>query len=130
MSTRKQRKRREKEQRHEYVWQDAEGNILEPEEAAKDSARSGNGAVRKQGSSPQGRGGRVVQPPSWSRTFKRALIFAPVFLIVILLLNGNRLSLAGTVLNAILLVVVFVPFSYMLDKLVYRQYQKRQEKRS
>jgi hypothetical protein len=127
MASRKQRKRREKEQRHEYVWQDAEGNIVEPE-VPKDSAKSSNGAVRKQSSSSQGRGGRVVQPPSWNRTFKRALIFAPVFLIVILLLNGNRLSLAGTILNAVLLVAVFVPFSYMVDKLVYRQYQKRQNR--
>jgi hypothetical protein len=130
MATRKQRKRREKEQRHEYVWQDAEGNVIEPDEARKSDGGGSNGAGRKQTSSSQrGGGGRVVQPPSWHRTFKRALIFAPIFLIIVLLLNGGNLSLTGAILNAILLVAVFVPFSYLMDKIVYRQYQKRQAKR-
>src|SRR5919108_3865176 len=34
MATKKQRRRRAKEQRHDYVWVDAEGNELDPEEAA------------------------------------------------------------------------------------------------
>ena len=32
MPTRKQRRRRAKEHRHEYVWEDDEGNELDPSE--------------------------------------------------------------------------------------------------
>jgi hypothetical protein len=53
------------------------------------------------------------------------LLFAPLFLGMILLLNGSRQGLAFSVLNTIVLLVVFVPFSYFLDRVFYRTYQKR-----
>jgi hypothetical protein len=116
MPTRKQRRRRAKEHRHEYVWEDDEGNELEPEEVP----------TRKASAQPRQpvRGARQAQPPSWRRTFRRAAIFVPVMFVVISLL-GKNLSLADRLLQTALIVVVFVPFSYFLDGLFWRSYQRR-----
>ena len=117
MSTRKQRRRRAKEQRHEYVWEDAEGNELAPEDvpAHKADARP----------TPQSAGtGRQVQPPSWRRTFKRAGIFAPIMLGTVMLLSSN-LTLGAQVTQTAFIVAIFIPFSYFLDGVFWRSYQKR-----
>jgi hypothetical protein len=123
--TKKQRRRREKEQRHEYeiVYVDEEGQEVdvEPEHAARPSSRAKqNSGKRDQG----GRRPRTMDPPSWRRSVRRGLIFAPLFLGIILLLNGKQ-SLAFSVVNTIVLLLVFVPFSYFLDRVFYRTYQKR-----
>jgi hypothetical protein len=117
MPTRKQRRRRAKELRHEYVWEDAEGNEIEPDEAP---ARKTDGSGRAQ----PGRRGREPQPPSWRRTFRRGLIFLPVMFVVISLLSKD-LSLADKVIQTALIALVFVPFSYLLDGFFYRSYQRR-----
>jgi hypothetical protein len=57
---------------------------------------------------------------------KRGAIFAPIFLATVLLLAGNRLSFAGAVVQTLFLLAVFVPFSYFMDRLVWRSYEKRQ----
>ena len=119
MPTRKQKRRRAKEQRHEYVWEDAEGNELAPEEAPTRKASSG--------SNPVSRGGREVQPPSWNRTLKRGAIFAPIMLGVVMLLSSD-LSLGSQVVQAAIIVAIFIPFSYFLDTIFWRQYKKRQER--
>jgi hypothetical protein len=118
MPTRKQRRRRQKELRHEYVWEDSEGNELEREDApTRKSAAADTGS---RGS----RGGRGPQPPSWQRTFRRALIFLPVMFVVISFLSKN-LSLTDRVVQTLLIGLVFVPFSYLLDGLFWRSYQRR-----
>jgi ferric-dicitrate binding protein FerR (iron transport regulator) len=114
MPTRKQRRRRAKEQRHEYVWEDAEGNELDPADVpATTEARTRQRAT-----------GRQVQPPSWRRTFKRALIFAPIMLATVMLL-ANDIGLGAQVLQAAFIVAIFIPFSYFLDGVFWRSYQKR-----
>lgn len=134
MATQKQRRRRAKEHRHEYdlVYVDDEGNeveVDEPESAksaktSKPPAKvSGRGSTKK--AQPTGRGGRVVQPPSWPKILKRGAIFAPIFLATVLLLGGGKMSFAAAVVQTALLIAVFIPFSYFMDRLVYRQYQKR-----
>ena len=35
------------------------------------------------------------------------------------------MTFVAAVVQALLLIVVFVPFSYFMDKVVWRQYQKR-----
>jgi hypothetical protein len=118
MATRKQRRRRAKEHRHEYVWEDDEGNELDSDEVP---------THRSDGRSPQRRSaaaGRQVQPPSWRRTFKRALIFAPIMLVTVMLLSSD-LSLAQQVVQAAFIVAIFIPFSYFLDGVFWRSYQKR-----
>ena len=134
MATRKQRRRREKEQRHEYVWEDAEGNEIDPAEGRTRSngsvEKSSKSSTSSRGRSDSGRGaGRQVQPPSWGRTFKRALIFAPIFLVTVMLLNRG-LTILGAALNTAFLLAVFVPFSYLIDRVMYRTFQKRQERAS
>ena len=127
MATKKQRRRREKGKRHEYeyVYVDEEGQEVEVDEqsVAKPAPRAKGGGTAK--AAPTMRGGRTVEPPSWRRSIRRGLIFAPIFLALILLLNGDRQSLAASVINALILLVVFVPFSDLLDRLFYRTFQKR-----
>lgn len=136
MPTRKQRRRRDKERRHEWeeVYLDAEGREIPPEEAekllpqqnGKHEARKEprKGETRRPGAR---RGVRGVQPPSWRRVFKRAAIFAPLMYVFIAL--TNRGSSAGVNLIITLqLLVIFLPFSYLMDSLTYRLWKKRQAK--
>lgn len=122
MATRKQRRRREKELRHDYVWVDDEGNEVEPDGAP--ARASANGTRPKSASAGTG---RTVQPPSWRKSFKRGAIFAPIMLATVMLLSKN-LSLAQQVTQALFIVSVFIPFSYFLDRVFYRSYLKRAAK--
>lgn len=120
MPTRKQRRRRAKEFRHEYVWEDDEGNELDPEED------DGEGKSRSQRSSA--RPGREPQAPSWRRTLKRGLVFAPVMFVVVMLLS-NDLPLTDQLIQTALIVGIFIPFSYLLDGVLWRSYKRRTERR-
>ena len=120
MPTRKQRRRRAKEFRHEYVWEDEEGNELDPEEARSE------GDSRSQRSSA--RSGREPQAPSWRRTLKRGAVFAPVMFVVVMLLS-NDLALSDQLIQTALIVGVFIPFSYLLDGVLWRSYKRRMERR-
>ena len=122
MPTRKQRRRRAKELRHEYVWEDAEGNELEPEElpARKGASPSSQRAPARPAREPQ--------PPSWRRTLKRGIVFAPVMLVVVMLLS-NDLTLAEQVTQASIIVGIFIPFSYLLDGMLWRTYKRREARR-
>ena len=120
MATRKQRKRRAKEQRHDYVWVDDEGNELETDEAGPEAK---NGRAREVSRRPA----REAQAPSWSRSLKRGLIFAPIMFGTVLLLSPS-LPLATKVTQTLFIVAVFVPFSYFLDRLFYRSFQRRAAK--
>ncbi|HXF97422.1 MAG TPA: hypothetical protein VNJ46_02295 [Gaiellaceae bacterium] len=125
MPTRKQRRRRAKEQRHEYVWTDAEGNELPPEEAPvrrKQQARGEGGAPARR------RGFREPQPPSWARSVKRGLIFAPIMLATVMLLS-SELTFAQQVSQTLFIVAIFIPFSYFLDRLFWRAYLRRSGQR-
>jgi hypothetical protein len=124
VATKKQRRRREKEQRHEYeiVYVDSEGREVDadPDDLAPKGSRPK--------SQKQSRGGgrrRTLEPPSWRRSIRRGAIFGPLFLAMILLLNGGRQSLAFSVVNTLVLLAIFVPFSYFLDGVFWRSYQKR-----
>jgi hypothetical protein len=117
MPTRKQRRRREKEMRHEYVWEDAEGNELEPDEVpTRKTASNGRRAPVR---SP-----RETQAPSWRRTLKRGLVFAPVMFVTVMLLSGD-LTLADQLIQTAIIVAIFLPFSYFLDGVFWRSYKKR-----
>jgi hypothetical protein len=128
MANQKQRRRRAKEKRHAYelVEIDSEGNetvltasTLKTEE--RQDAKPAKG--RATGPAKGGRG--APQPPTWRKVFKRGALFAPIFLATVLLLGGGRLTFAGAVVQTIFLLAVFVPFSYFMDRLVWRSQQKR-----
>jgi hypothetical protein len=123
MPSRKQRRRRQKQHRHEWeeVYVDEEGRELEPDAARElKPAREARGT---KGESAQ-RGRRKVEPPSWRRTLRRGLLFFPLMLLVIFLLP-SELSTAGKVVNALVLMAFFLPFSYFMDSVVWRSYQRR-----
>jgi hypothetical protein len=131
MPTRKQRRRRAKEQRHEYevVYLDAEGNEVEvpPDEVEKSSGRRSDPAERTRaanGTSKQG--ARAIDPPTWRRSARRALIMAPFFFVFLYILQRN---IASALIVSLFYAVVFVPFSYGIDKLTYRTQLKRLERR-
>jgi hypothetical protein len=121
MATKKQRRRREKLHRHEYVWEDSEGNELESPAVRRD------GRKPKEARAVQTSRGRQVQPPSWSRTLKRGLVFAPLMLLVVILVGGE-MTLAQQVFQTVFLLLVFLPFSYFMDAMLWRSYQKRAAK--
>jgi len=122
MATRKQRRRRKKGLRHEYVWVDDEGNEVEPD-GAPATAPSNGGKAR----SAPATSGRTVQPPSWRKSFKRGAIFAPIMLVTVMLLSSS-LTFAQQASQALFIVSVFIPFSYFLDRVFYRSFQKRSAK--
>jgi hypothetical protein len=119
MPTRKQRRRREKEMRHEYVWEDEEGNILEPEDVP---TRKGDDAKRR--SASPSRAAREPQPPSWRKTLKRGLVFAPIMFVTVMFLSSDQ-TLASQVIQTAFLVGIFIPFSYFIDGMFYRSFKRR-----
>jgi hypothetical protein len=125
MPSRKQRRRRAKAKRHEWeeVWVDEEGNEVEAPLEAELDAPSRNGKRTTQ-EPIRRRGGRQVQPPSWQRVAKRGLIFAPLMFLTVTFLSGD-LTVAQRVVNTVFLLAFFLPFSYLMDTLMYRMAQKR-----
>jgi hypothetical protein len=126
VATQKQRRKRAKEKRHAYdlVEIDGEGNetVLSASEL-KTEAPSKGSAKKESGQAKPRRG--TPQPPTWGRVLKRGAIFAPIFLATVLLLAGNRLSFPGAVVQTAILLAIFVPFSYFMDRLVWRSHEKR-----
>jgi hypothetical protein len=124
VATKKQRRRREKLQRHEYeyVVETDEGEevvVEQPRTAPKEPAKKPGQVVDARG--------RVLQPPSWSRVLKRGAIFGPI-LALLVFLTGGSLTTGAKVLNIVLLLLIFLPFSYLVDMLIYRSVKRRQEK--
>ena len=138
MATEKQRRRRAKEKRHEYdlVYLDEDGveQPVEREEGPrKPPGRLGKGVAastsqKAQPAGRSGRRGRTAQPPSWRRVLRRGAIFAPIFFATVMLLGGKNITFKGAFVQASLLIAVFVPFSYLMDRVVWRQQQKRLNK--
>lgn len=135
MPTRKQRKRRAKERRHEYeyVYVDEEGREVEADPAEleagaatqrKQEAPSKASARRNGARGLRRSAGRPVPPPSWRRVLKRAAIFVPFMFIAISLL-GRNLSWTARALQTLWLIALFMPFSYLIDRMMYRRYLRQ-----
>ena len=134
MPSRKQRRRRLKDRRHdtEYYWVevDEEGNEVEIEadEVAQPS-RNGSGPKSAKGKpatkdKPIQAGRRVVKPPSWERAARRGLMFSPAIALFVYFLNRS-LPLYGVILNVLILLAFFIPFGYLMDRITYRAYTRR-----
>ena len=125
MPSKKQRRRREKSRRHEYeyVYVDEDGQEVEvdPEDMQKPTAARDGAASRNARTT---RGGRRIQPPSWSRVGKRGLLFAPLMFITVSFLSRD-LSVVARVSQTAFLLAFFLPFSYLMDSLMYRSYLRR-----
>ena len=130
MPTRKQRRRREKGRRHEYeyVYVDEEGREVEADEpeSERPPAPSRNGRRENADAVRLGRNSRALEPPSWRRVGKRSLIFAPFMFVVITLLERD-LPILTRALFTLQMLLLFVPFSYVMDTLTYRIARRRAE---
>jgi hypothetical protein len=124
--TRKQRRRRAKERRHEYeyVYVDEEGHEVEVE---PEETRAPERKDRRPGRA--GGAGRVIDPPSWRRVGRRALIFGPLMFITIRLLESGE-PIVASLLRTIFLLLIFLPFSYVMDAVMYRTWQRRMSRDS
>jgi hypothetical protein len=140
MPTKKQRRRQQKARRHEYeyVYVDDEGNevAVDPAELRSDKNGTKSDSAAKRSSDrkdasrktkPATR--RAVDPPSWRRSFRRALVLGPILIIALMLLNGG-VPLEQQIAPAIIMIGFFIPFSYFTDSLAYRMYRKRVERRN
>ena len=130
MPSRKQRRRRQKQRRHEYeyVYVDEHGQEIDVDAADVDEPPA-PGPKPKPESKPKrqsapSRGVREVPPPSWRRVGKRGLIFAPFMYVTLLLLDQDQ-SYDLLAINTAVLLAFFLPFSYVLDTVMYRLYVKR-----
>jgi hypothetical protein len=129
VANQKQRRRRDKEKRHgiEIVEIDEDGNERVVD---RSELRPAAPPARVKGGKPSSGSGKPVskrgapQPASWKRAGKRAAIFGPLFFAFILLTNRKG-NVAGQVITAVILIALFVPMSYYMDRFAYRMYQKR-----
>ena len=132
MPTRKQRRRREKDFRHDVrVYElDEEGNEIpiaelrekteKPAPKAKQSNQPRRGSTRPV---------REVPPPSWHRAFRCGGFMGAAMLVAFLLLFKNApigLRLAWGLFYA----VAFIPLTYWIDRTAYRAHLRRLAKQS
>ena len=129
MPSRKQRRRRLKERRHEYefVYVDEEGREVEVD--SSEVGRSPRREVRRNGTKDArtkkgARPVRKIDPPSWKRVARRAVIFAPIIFAAFLVLNQNQ-AMGTRLLLTAFYTAFFIPFMYLMDRAMYRTYLKR-----
>jgi hypothetical protein len=142
MPTRKQRRRAQKERRHEYetVWVDDEGNELEepPEDLIpepREKRENGQPKPKARAQAQPQRGGRplrVPPAPSWRRAAKRSAIIGAALFAVIYLLGskGGNHSLASALLLALIYTAIFIPAQFMIDRFAHNRWQRRADEQA
>jgi hypothetical protein len=130
MPTRKQKRRDLKSQRHDYefVYLDGEGNELDevPEELEQPKKERTNGAkpaAAKKGQ-PARRGARQPPQPSWNRAFKRGAMLGAVVLVLLSLTSKGHV--ARVIPLALIYTLLFIPFTFYIDRFAYRRWEARQ----
>ncbi|HVC87163.1 MAG TPA: hypothetical protein VNC40_07030 [Gaiellaceae bacterium] len=135
MPTRKQRRRRDKDFRHDVrVFEvDAEGNevpiaeLRSRAEKPKAVQATKGGKKGKNARGSRSRTPRVVSPPSWERAFKRGGAMGGLMLLAFVFLFKTQ-PLAQRLAWGIFYAVAFVPLTYWIDRTAYRSYQRRLER--
>jgi hypothetical protein len=146
MPTKKQRRRRAKEQRHEweYVVVDEEGHEVEVDPAelreekdrertprdgsggrSKAAAKGGKSAKQPVVRDRRGRPVRPVQPPSWRRSIRRSAPWTAILLVFLIwsgTRGGHNQNLAGVVALGAIYAVAFIPLVYVVDRAAYNRY--------
>jgi len=135
MPTRKQRRRRDKDFRHDVrVFEvDGEGNevpiaALRAREEPKAKAAPAKGA-KQRGSAKGGRALREPPQPSWNRALRRGGFMGAAMLIAFLFLFKNA-SLPLRIAWGVFYAVAFIPLTYWIDRTAYRGYLRRAAKQS
>jgi hypothetical protein len=127
--SKKQRRRQQKSRRHEYeyVYVDDEGREVEVDPAELKARREDRPARKAaSGKRQPSRSRRTVQPPSLQRVVKRGLLFAPVMYVVLSFVGkGDEMSAVWRVGQTAILLAFFLPFSYLMDKIAWKTYQRR-----
>ena len=129
MPTRKQRRRREKDFRHDVrVFEvDEEGNEVPIADLRAREEKPAKAAAKQQPQKGRARGGRApreVQPPSWERALKRGGMMGGLMLLVFLFVLRSG-PIASRVAIGLVYAVAFVPLTYWIDRTAYRSYLKR-----
>jgi hypothetical protein len=121
MATRKQRKRRQKDRRHEYeyVYVDDDGHEVEAAPEVRADKRTNGQAPQ-----PVTRGGRKIEAPSWQKVGKRALWIGPLMFLTLTVI-AKDLTLAQRLSQTVLMLGLFLPVSYMMDRMLYRTSTRR-----
>jgi hypothetical protein len=137
MPTRKQRRRAQKERRHDYeyetVWIDPDtGEEVEPPEdfVAEPPEKRENGKPKPKAKTPPQHGGRPVRvppPPSWQRAARRSLILGAVIFVAFYLAGGRNGSnrLLSAVEITVIYTVLFIPLTFMIDRFSHNRWQRR-----
>jgi hypothetical protein len=85
---------------------------------------------RRPSTKPVMLGAREVQPPSYLRAAKRALVMAGIVFVALMLLplGGDDISPATAALQAAVFFAWLTPFGYFMDAFLYRRAVKRQQR--
>lgn len=106
------------------MYVDESGREIDPDEVEEIAPQTRTRENGRRPAQARSRNARTVDPPSWRRVAKRGLIFAPFMFIVISVLDPST-GIPARVLYTLQLMLLFVPFSYLVDTVSYRVYQKR-----
>jgi hypothetical protein len=124
MATKKQRRRRVKESRHEYVYVDDEGNEVEvaKPKAAKVERKPADGKR-------PARAGREIKPPSWSRAVKWGVGFAVAMPLLLTITGGKKhMEVTSLAFLSVMYGAAFIPLTYFIHRMQYRTYQRMVER--
>ena len=129
MPTRKQRRRRSKDFRHDVrVFEvDAEGNevpIAELRTRDEKPKAAAKGKQKQPARTKSGRPIREVQPPSWERAFKRGGAMGALMLVAFLFLFKSA-PLGLRIAWGAFYALAFIPLTYWIDRTAYRTYLRR-----
>ena len=100
MPSRKQRRQREKLQRHEYeyVLETDDGEEVIESPRAPEGAAPKNGKPAKEAAGPLDRHGKPIQKPSIRRVLRRTAIFVPL-IALFLYVTADDLTIPGLIVN-------------------------------
>jgi hypothetical protein len=127
MPSKKVRRRRDKLKRHEYEY------VIETDEGEevvvdRPVAEATSDSKKQTAEAPRDRRGREVPKPTLARVMRRTAIFAPIILVVVFLTSGKNATTAEKAYTAVLLLAFFIPFSYLVDVIMYRTLTRRQQR--
>ena len=129
MPTRKQRRRRQKDFRHDVrVFEvDDEGNEIPIAELRQKDEKPAKAAVKQQRGQARSAKGRPIKeasPPSWNRAIKRGGLMGGVMLLFFLFVLKSG-SIVQRVVIPVFYAAAFIPLTYLIDRTAYRSYLKR-----
>ena len=125
MPSKKVRRRRNKLKRHEYEY------VIETDEGEEvivDRPVAEQKVDAKKADKPRDRRGREVPKPTLGRVLRRTAIFAPIILVVVFLTSAKDATTAEKVYTAVMLLAFFIPFSYLVDVIMYRTLSRRAQR--